>query len=145
MTLGKLPGSEFTTVISSRPKTRGSVFNGTYGVHRGSSHARLDLHTSTNAPSVVSAPTTPSRGSAVGDPVNRFLSISDPPSLVYHDFTDSIHLRPTFNPSLHIFPEVFSRIHQPYSVSAFQSFLVKHNLTQQYSLLANNLTRGFPL
>ncbi|KAJ7579844.1 hypothetical protein C8J56DRAFT_745454, partial [Mycena floridula] len=132
-------GSRFESVTSSLWTTKDSASCGTFAVHQADSHVCLDPRTSTNVLSVASTPIMPSHGSAV-DALNDFLSISTPLILIYHDFSDSVHHRPSFDPSLHIFPDLFTRIHQPYSIPAFQHFL-----TEQYSLLITNLSHGFPI
>ncbi|KAF5386129.1 hypothetical protein D9615_002403 [Tricholomella constricta] len=65
--------------------------------------------------------------------------------LAYRDFSAHIHYRPRL-PSFSSFDnELFERVVTPYNVSAFDRLLNKHNLSQTYPLLVNNLKHGFPL
>jgi hypothetical protein len=75
----------------------------------------------------------------------EFSVVASPPRLSYPSFLPFIHLRPSFNPSLHQLPDIFTKIVCPYDVTAFASLLDKHNLTECYPHLLHNLRHGFPL
>jgi len=77
--------------------------------------------------------------------IEEFLAVAQPPRLVYSDFSPYIISRPPFDPSLHIYDDIFSRVIHPYDPAAFQFMLEKHNLTSFYPLLVDNLLHGFPL
>lgn len=65
--------------------------------------------------------------------------------LDYSDFSSSVSHRPSFDPSIHMHDDIFSRIIHPYNANAFEHFLQKHDLSRHYPLLVNNLHHGFPL
>jgi hypothetical protein len=65
--------------------------------------------------------------------------------LIYPDLQPFVHHRlPTGTRNPH-FEELFNRIIHPYDVSEFRRLLSKHNLTQHYPHLIDNLSHGFPL
>ena len=102
------------------------------------------LNVSTFAPSAAPKVTTPSPGLAVQAPT-EFSVVANPPRLSYPSFLPFIRFHPTFNPSLHQLPNIFTKIVCPYNVSAFALLLDKHNLTESYPHLLRNLQYGFPL
>jgi hypothetical protein len=65
--------------------------------------------------------------------------------LIYPDLQPFVHHRPPIGASNTHFEELFNRIIHPYDVSEFQCLLLKHNLTQHYPHLVDNLSHGFPL
>lgn len=68
-----------------------------------------------------------------------------PLSLSYPRLHSSVVRRPPFNLSIHSRPDLFSKIVHPYNISAFESFLDKHNLVGVYPDLIRNLQEGFPI
>ena len=83
----------------------------------------------------------------VGAPkANQFLSSLPPyPVIQYTDFSSTIHRRTPLLDSSPLENEIFERVIQPYNVNAFQHYLCKHDLTNSYPLLVQNLRHGFPI
>ena len=99
-----------------------------------------------SAPSVAK-PTRRYPGPVVAAPPTSedLLLAAKPPRLRYSNFTDSIVPRPPFDLSIHLRQDIFDGIHHPYNTDAFESSLLKFNLTDSYPQLVQNLCHGFPL
>ena len=100
---------------------------------------------STFALSAAALLTMPSHGIAglvppLEEPLTLLLLLLD-----YPDLSHTIKPCPAFDPSLHLSPEIFDSIVQLYNLSAFESMLALHDLTQAYPFLVQNLHHGFPL
>ncbi|PPQ85206.1 hypothetical protein CVT25_010103 [Psilocybe cyanescens] len=140
--MGKMHGLGLSMGASSPMTTKRSV---SASISMGlTPHVFTAPHVSTSAPFVAQNPTTPSHTHA--DPgSSEFWTIARPPHLFYPDFTLAIALRPSFSPSIHVLPDIFSRVITPYSPAAFHALLAKYDLTPAYPLLVHNLNNGFPL
>jgi hypothetical protein len=92
---------------------------------------------------------TPFLGPAVPNPLlvlEDFLLIAHTPRLLYTDFSSSIVSHPPYTFSSFDHSSIFNRISHPYNdPDAFESLLLKHNLSSDYPLLPFNLRHGFPL
>ena len=73
------------------------------------------------------------------------LNLPPHPTLTYTDFSSSINYHP-FPPNTQPGDtEIFEWVTHPYNAEAFKSLLDQHQLTDQYSLLVDNLNHGFPI
>jgi hypothetical protein len=74
-----------------------------------------------------------------------FVLAARSPFLHYVDFSSSIILRLPSPSSLPDHSAIFDCIPHPYNPDAFDFFLTKHGLLDNYPLLSINLRNGFPL
>lgn len=86
-----------------------------------------------------------STGSAAPSPTDLFLRAAAPPSLSYPHLRSSMAVRPPFTSSRFSHPDIFEKIICPYNADAFDALLRKHNLSDAYPDLVDNLKYGFPL
>ena len=90
--------------------------------------------------------TTPSHGFAVHDlQTDAFVQASLSLPLSYSDFSSSIIPRPPLPTTSSDDSLLFHRILHPYDPNAFDFFLRKHDLLDNYPLLPFNLRFGFPI
>ncbi|KAF8193974.1 hypothetical protein K438DRAFT_1537523, partial [Mycena galopus ATCC 62051] len=62
----------------------------------------------------------------------------------YPDLRPFVHRRLPLGSSTPQHNELFERVIHPYNTSEFEHLLKKHNLSDRYPQLVNNLTHGFP-
>ncbi|KAF5390649.1 hypothetical protein D9757_002642 [Collybiopsis confluens] len=67
------------------------------------------------------------------------------PTLLFHDFTRSIHTRLPLPNTPPAYAEIYSRIITPYNPEAFFIELSICGISDRYPLLVDNLRQGFPL